>query len=266
MFRFKAMAAAVLLAASGLANAQMQLPGTGNGSLTFVAYDPVTLTTYSFNTGTLFQSFLPAAASAPGTTFSFALPSWSSFLGTAGLLASNVLWAVYAGDLATPTGVMTTGVSAGSVGGASRVANINGAINTFANAHNLIGTHPGSTNGFAISQSTAASAGTDGTYGGNLFGPGNNFNNNASFSVLGSIGQSLGFYLFTGNNVGVTGCTSLNCTRYTYGNSFGAASWTLNGDGTLVYTAPVPEASTYAMMLAGLLTLGFVARRRMNGK
>ncbi len=38
-------------------------------------------------------------------------------------------------------------------------------------------------------------------------------------------------------------------------------NWTLQMDGDLVY-APVPEPSTYAMMAAGLLGLGLVARRR----
>jgi hypothetical protein len=272
MIRLKAMAAAVLLATCGMASAQMALPETGNGSLTFVAYDPVTLTTYSFNTGRFFQGFLPSPATtgnvtAPGTTFSFALPSWSSFMGTAGLAAANVLWGVFASDGLAPTGVMTTGASAGTVTGLTRVNNINNNfVGPFANAHNFLGTHPASSTGHAIYQTTAAAAGTDSAYGGYLFGASNNFNGNTSFSVLGSIGQSLGFYLFTGSNLGVNACTPGACTRYTYGNAFGNSSWTLNTDGTLQYTAPVPEASTYAMMLAGLLTLGFVARRRMNGK
>jgi hypothetical protein len=40
------------------------------------------------------------------------------------------------------------------------------------------------------------------------------------------------------------------------------------GKGTFggnVYATPVPEPETYAMMLAGLGALGFLARRRKNG-
>ncbi len=281
MIRLKAMAAAVLLATCGMASAQMALPATGNGSLTFVAYDPVTFTTYSFNTGRLFQGFLPNPATtgnvtAPGTTFSFTLPSWSSFLGTTGLVAANVLWGVFASDGVNPTGVMMTGALStsatpftGTVGGLSRLNNINNNfVGPFASAHNFLGTHPTSSTGHAIYQTTAAAAGTDSSYGGRLFGSANNFHGNASFSVLGGIGveRPLGFYLFTGSELGGNQCLFGTCTRYTYGNAFGNSTWTLTTDGTLVYTAPVPEASTYAMMLAGLLTLGFVARRRMNGK
>jgi hypothetical protein len=40
-----------------------------------------------------------------------------------------------------------------------------------------------------------------------------------------------------------------------------ANTWHLENNGTLVY-APVPEAETYALMLAGLGLVGFMARRR----
>jgi hypothetical protein len=41
--------------------------------------------------------------------------------------------------------------------------------------------------------------------------------------------------------------------------------WSVNlAAGTITYANPVPEASTYGMMLAGLGLVGFMARRRMN--
>jgi len=272
-FRLKAMAAAVLLAASGMASAQIAVPATGNGSLTFVAYDPVALTTYSFNTGRFFQSFLPGSAvTTPGHTFSLTLPSWNTFLTTAGVDASRVLWGVFAADAIFPTGLMTTAATAGNFLGLGRVNTANNSfIGTFQTQHNFHGTHGSSPNGFAIYQTTAAGALIDSAYGGHLFGTGNNFNGNAGFTVVGNIGQSLGYYLFTGSNIGVNACTAGACTRHAYRDpslpaALGTATWTLTSGGELVYTAPVPEASTYAMMLAGLLTLGFVARRRMGGK
>ncbi len=35
-----------------------------------------------------------------------------------------------------------------------------------------------------------------------------------------------------------------------------------NGGGSLHFAAPIPEPETYALMLAGLAVVGFVARRR----
>lgn len=47
------------------------------------------------------------------------------------------------------------------------------------------------------------------------------------------------------------------------GNAYlGGQSYTLNGGGYLMAAQPVPEASTYAMMLAGLGLVGLMARRR----
>ena len=42
--------------------------------------------------------------------------------------------------------------------------------------------------------------------------------------------------------------------------------WTLAADGGLTYVAAVPEPSEYALMLAGLGMLGFIARRRLNNR
>lgn len=46
-------------------------------------------------------------------------------------------------------------------------------------------------------------------------------------------------------------------------NAVGAA-YTVNFDGSTVTISAVPEPSTYAMLAAGLLAVGFVARRRNN--
>lgn len=43
------------------------------------------------------------------------------------------------------------------------------------------------------------------------------------------------------------------------------SEWSVNmADGTITFATPVPEAETYAMMLAGLGLIGFLGRRRMN--
>jgi PEP-CTERM motif len=267
MFRMKALAAAVLVATSGVASAAMDLPSTGTSSLFLMAYDNVALRTYSFDTGLSYEQFFAGGRTAgtgvttAGTTFSFTLPSFSTFL--AGLDTANVRWGVFGGDQnqslgPTGAGVMMTGSgTGGTVAGNTRVANINGNNSNMINDHNFLGTHPTAANGWAIKNSDPGQLNSDGGYGGRMLGSANNFNGNTSFNVTGAIGDSLNFFLFDRG-------TPLVTTKSTFQNALGNATWTLSSNGNLVYTAPVPEPGTYAMMLAGLLTLGAVARRRMK--
>lgn len=46
--------------------------------------------------------------------------------------------------------------------------------------------------------------------------------------------------------------------------AFPGVNYSLHLEGTVVQAAPVPEASTYGMMLAGLGLVGFAVRRRKN--
>jgi hypothetical protein len=81
------------------------------------------------------------------------------------------------------------------------------------------------------------------------------------FNTVGNVGDSMGFYYLT--RTGSSG--TAEAIAVAYGNANGASTFTLGLDGSLVYAnaAPVPEASTYGMMLAGLGLVGFMARRRV---
>jgi len=65
----------------------------------------------------------------------------------------------------------------------------------------------------------------------------------------------------TGTYDSTTGAFSLSWSKIIVGGSFDGneAFWTFNG---VAAAAPVPEASTYGMMLAGLGLVGFAVRRR----
>lgn len=254
--RFKAIALAAVLAVTGGANAAV-VTGSGidNGELFFVAYDPTNLLTYSFDLGIGFQSFAPNSAS---NTFSLA--GFSTFLdqvGSANL--AGVRWGVFAVDGASPTGLLTTQAgTGGSNPAASRVANITSGISSFFAIHNAQGTHATTANGWTIHTTASGASGTDLGYGGRLLGGGNNFNTNTSFVVTGALSSSLSFQRFTSP-------TALGSTRTTFAGVAGPSSFRVNGT-NLVFTAPVPEPSTYALMLAGLGTLGFMARRRRQSR
>lgn len=65
------------------------------------------------------------------------------------------------------------------------------------------------------------------------------------------------------SNCSVAGCDfTMGWQSLIVGGSFNGntGTWVLNG--TIAAAAPVPEASTYGMMAAGLAMVGFVARRR----
>jgi hypothetical protein len=80
------------------------------------------------------------------------------------------------------------------------------------------------------------------------------------FSTVGNVGDSMGFYYLTRSS----STNSAEALVAAYGNANGTSTFTLGLDGSLAFAnaAPVPEASTYGMMLAGLGLVGFMARRR----
>lgn len=73
------------------------------------------------------------------------------------------------------------------------------------------------------------------------------------------LGSSMEFFQYTSN--GTKGATNATKTAFAFGGD--ADYFTLSDNGVLTYTvAAVPEADTYAMLLAGLGLVGYMVRRR----
>ncbi|ODU14180.1 MAG: hypothetical protein ABS91_00500 [Thiobacillus sp. SCN 64-35] len=86
---------------------------------------------------------------------------------------------------------------------------------------------------------------------------GEQWNGATSFNSAGSVNGALNFYFLTNGNA--TAAQQASVSKY-------LGQWTFDATtAQLTYaTAPVPEAETYAMMLAGLGLVGFMAARRRN--
>lgn len=85
---------------------------------------------------------------------------------------------------------------------------------------------------------------------------GNQWNGATSFSSTGAAGSDLNFYFLA--NSSSTAASQASVTKYTGVWSFDAVTAQLS----YATAAPVPEAETYAMMLAGLGLVGFMVSRR----
>jgi hypothetical protein len=245
--KFAIAAAIASLGVAGQAHALTNSTATTSGSLFLYVFEDRQANPAATNTA-IFDLGLASAfdTTANQTIDLSATAGWTNFV--SGMNLANVHWGVFGsayGNGGTGTQMMTTMVSAPtSVTGTT--------LNTATTHYNGEITLYGSNAGFNTQTINDLAS----SY----------WDNNASQTALGTLttglGGSLDFYKWTSTG---TKASQL-ATETAFATGGNPAYFTLDGTGHLAYTAvaaaPVPEADSYAMMLAGLGLVGFMVRRR----
>lgn len=288
--KLKLIALAAMLAASGVAQAKIA-NSSDNGNLSsgdmFASLVSVSNTaTFTVDLGLRLDQFTAAVAPAQlgvklvwdldGGTFSD-LGSFST--GLAGQMQALNYGSVYT-TFATPgvigasdlkfdvkamDGLPTSFPSAGtnrylSTSAANSITATNGQVFAMDNVDGYVvaanGDTTNSTHGTAFN--TAGANMFDAGDATNVYfqnGSKDNWNTATSFTSTGAASSDLNFYFLS--NTGTNTATAAAVTKYAGVWSFDAATAQLS-----YATAPVPEAETYTMMLAGLGLVGFMVSRR----
>jgi PEP-CTERM motif len=268
--KFKTLAIAAALVASAGANAAIDTTASGNSNVLFVAVDVNSNTSLVVDLGLSMSDFTNSnTAWINGGSFNFAANAdWTAAYNTFknAQAGGDFVWGVVASDSVNGgtiggRGVLSTGnptVAQMTTNTASRVANSVGNFGLFVAGHFSRGNHAAVTNGASNAVSTDGDAWLP-----NRMGVGNGFGGNLTFSSMLANGQTSAFQW-----IQATSATSTVTKQFgliTTTNTEAAAPLTFTFDiatDTLVMAAPIPEPQTYALMLAGLGAVGFLARRR----
>lgn len=265
----KAIAAAVALAVSGSAFAAISDGSSGNGEGFLSVWDPVSQTSYVRDLGVLMNDFGTANRPTGGFSvnvdvagFQFtsaADQTWADFVAgkDVGGMVYDVLFLDSVGTTAqdqlrylVTSNNVTFPTASGTQQNNNSVSQMS-ILNSYLNGVNQKLADPAMS---AIYESTDAGY-FQNFHGSTLGGKTTNFQTTAS------VGDSLDFWYITRSGA----VTAAEAIGVQYANDIGAAQWQLAQDGTLTFTAAVPEPSTYAMLALGLVGIGAAVRRNRKG-
>lgn len=249
--KIKTLVAAVALAASGTAFAAFD-GSEGNSSVLFNAYESTSGYSFTLDTGLRKDDI---TSSFSGLSVNLANDAnWNSFLSHVGSThLADIKWNVIAADTnagsidSDPVSYLTTRPAEG-VPGDLRNAQVNswgGNFNSLPQA--AIGEPPVSS--VEIQPSILKNGPAD--YASIEVAEGNNWNTKSLFDTTAGLGDTLSFYEITKDGVPVIN----------HANATLLGAVTLSESGALAIS-PVPEADSWAMLLAGLTLLGAIAWRR----
>lgn len=257
-FSLKTIAAAVVMAAAAAsANAAIDNGANGNGELMFNAWDGTTSYVFDMNVSIdSFESSLNASGALDlswGSDFTTSFGSWVSTANT-----TNLKWSILAVESDAQRRILSTvgnGVTMPALNGQSdALRTAVGTVQTqyLNNLNPLLGA-----DGTSFVTTSSASAGYAGKIGDKVY---SKFN----FVTTGKAGNNsydngLAFELTLADASGIAKGTN---TAYVDGTAVRA--WVATDNTLHLAAMPVPEPESYAMLLAGLGMIGFLARRRKS--